>query len=272
MNKLMKLCFAGLGVFVSGMLVSCGGGGGGGGGSSSSNGNSCLNPGNFAGVYQNTFTTPDGYTHDFSAFVLDYNNTSYLFGVALLTATSNGEPQGSTTFSGTFATNPNGQCQVQLTGDVTSDIPGSPLGVGGTSTFDSSSNIDLFQTAPAQMNLSWPVPGGSAGGSLFRITTATLVPDIASGSPTVIGALQNVLSVSPPRAGISVGSTQQYAAVVSLSDGTVRNVTTHCIWSSSSPVNAAINSQAVASGVAAGSTTITARFSKLSGTAALVVN
>ena len=262
MQSILTVTRSGLAIFILSLLISCGGGSS----SSPSPAVPCLNPGNFTGVYQNTFTTPDGYSHEFLAFAFLYQNQAYLIGGDLLTVTSTGQASGSEIFSGSFTSTAANQCLAQVIGNVESDIPASPLGVGGTSTFDASSNIQLFLAAPAQMNLNWLVPGGSSGGSLYRTSSAT-VSESAGGlivAPTLL--------ITPQSQTIRAGTRQQFSASIKLSDGTVKDVTAFSIWSSNDTAVATVANGGQATGILTGSAKITATFGSLSSNALLSVN
>jgi len=77
-----------------------------------------------------------------------------------------------------------------------------------------------------------------------------------SGSTTPSPVLQSI-AVSPASPSIAVGGTQQFLATGSFSDGSTQNLTTSATWTSSNSQEAGI-SRGLATGVAAGSVTITA--------------
>ncbi|HTW48998.1 MAG TPA: Ig-like domain-containing protein [Acidobacteriaceae bacterium] len=94
-----------------------------------------------------------------------------------------------------------------------------------------------------------------------------------SGSPPRIVSAPTVTSiaVTPAPAGIVAGTTQQYTATATYDDGSTANVTASATWTSSSASVATIDSSGLATAVAAGSATITASLSGVSGTAVLTV-
>jgi len=83
--------------------------------------------------------------------------------------------------------------------------------------------------------------------------------------------LQSV-SVTPANPTIAVSATQQFTATGTYSDGSTNDLTSLVTWASSATAVATINSSGLASGVSAGSTTITATSGSVNGTTALTVN
>lgn len=81
------------------------------------------------------------------------------------------------------------------------------------------------------------------------------------------------VAVGPANPSVAVGATQQLTATANYSDGSTSNVTTSAVWSSSDPTKATIQSTGLnvglATGLGAGTSTITANFSGTSGTATL---
>jgi hypothetical protein len=86
------------------------------------------------------------------------------------------------------------------------------------------------------------------------------------GSPTLVS-----ISVTPTNPSISVGAHQQFTATGTYSDGSHQDLTNSATWTSSSPSVATISSTGLATGVAAGNTTIKAASGAVSGTTTLTV-
>jgi len=85
-----------------------------------------------------------------------------------------------------------------------------------------------------------------------------------------------MISVSPPTPSIAVSGTQPFTATGTYSDGSTKNLTNSATWTSSNTADATIQTSGqaqpgVATGVAAGSVTITAAMSGKSGTAMLTI-
>ena len=79
------------------------------------------------------------------------------------------------------------------------------------------------------------------------------------------------VSLTPVSARIGKGVTQQFSATAKYSDNTTTNVSLTAIWKVTTQGVATINSTGLATGVASGSSTITASFTGISGTASLTV-
>ena len=86
------------------------------------------------------------------------------------------------------------------------------------------------------------------------------------GSPVLVS-----VSVTPTNPSISVGAHQQFTATGTYSDGSHQDLTNSATWTSSSPSIATISSTGLATGVAAGSTTIKAASGSINGTTSLTV-
>jgi uncharacterized protein YjdB len=102
--------------------------------------------------------------------------------------------------------------------------------------------------------------GGTAGTTIITATFdgvtsngATLTVTAAPEPPT----LESIL-VSPVTAEITVGETQQYTATAQYSDNSETDVTDQALWDSSNELIATIDDYGQASGIAAGTATITA--------------
>lgn len=79
------------------------------------------------------------------------------------------------------------------------------------------------------------------------------------------------ISVTPTNPGIPVGATQQFKAFGTYSDATTNEITTQVIWASSNPSSSTINSSGIATGLAVGTSGITAALGSISGSALLAV-
>lgn len=90
-------------------------------------------------------------------------------------------------------------------------------------------------------------------------------------APTSPGPSLTSIGVFPANATVSVGATQQYAALGTYSDGTTRDVTGQVAWASASPAVASVNTSGLASGLAAGTTSLSAAAGSIVGTGTLTV-
>lgn len=93
-----------------------------------------------------------------------------------------------------------------------------------------------------------------------------------TGSPLNVTAFHNLLSiaVTPATATIRPGGTQQYTATGTFSDGTTHNISSLVTWHSSDTTVATISATGLATGVAPGTTNITATFVSVTSNAAVL--
>ena len=102
--------------------------------------------------------------------------------------------------------------------------------------------------------------------------TAAIGPVTGSTNLTVSTATISSIAVAPANPVIAAGTTQDFQAVASLSDGTTQDVTTSVTWTSEETSTATIiENTGVASGVAKGQSRITATLGEKSGAAVLTV-
>jgi trimeric autotransporter adhesin len=100
--------------------------------------------------------------------------------------------------------------------------------------------------------------------------TATLGAVSATAAVTVTNASLTSITLSPPHANVTLGSSQQFAAAGNFSDGSTQTLL-GVTWSSSNPTFAVVNSLGLATGTSPGTTTITAALNGISGTTNLTV-
>jgi hypothetical protein len=135
-------------------------------------------------------------------------------------------------------------------------------------------------------NLTSAVTWSSTSTSVVTITTGGLATGVATGSTTIQAASGSIngstdltvtppvlvsIAVTPANASIGTGVTQQYTATGHYSDGGTLNLTSSVSWSSTSMSVATITSAGLATGVAAGSTTIQASLDLINGSTGLTV-
>lgn len=101
--------------------------------------------------------------------------------------------------------------------------------------------------------------------------TALFAGVSSSSSLSVTTATLNSIAVTPPSASILAGQTQQFTANGSFSDGSNLDLTGQVNWTSSNPGAATIISSGVATGVSAGSSTITGELDGVQDSAVLTV-
>ena len=101
--------------------------------------------------------------------------------------------------------------------------------------------------------------------------TATSGAIGSSATLTVTPAVLTALSVTPPTASIAAGSTQQFTATGTYSNGSTQNLTRSVGWISSATTVAKVSAGGLATGLAQGSTTISAKSGAITGSALLTV-
>src|SRR5207302_1782741 len=201
--------------------------------------------------------------------------TSIGIGTATITTTS-GTVSGGTALSVTVAA---------LTSVVvTPAIPSIPLGTSqqftATGTFTDKTTQDLTSTAQwsssqaavATIDNSGVATGGSTGITTISVTSGSIT---GTTTLTVTAAVLNAITVNPTVASIPLGTTQQFTASGSFSDGSTQDVTGTVHWSSSDGTVATVSitagSQGLASTLASGAVTITAASGSVSGSGNLTV-
>jgi hypothetical protein len=104
---------------------------------------------------------------------------------------------------------------------------------------------------------------------------ATLDGHTGLASLTVLDAALDSIAVTPATPSVPAGLTQAFTATGTFSDRTLRDLTGQVTWASSAPsvaqISNATGSRGVATGVASGTATITAKLGQVSGTATLTV-
>ena len=105
--------------------------------------------------------------------------------------------------------------------------------------------------------------------------SATLTGVTSSTSLTVTTAVLTSIAVAPATASVVPGGKQQFTATGTFSDGTTQSLTSTATWTSGDTAIASVSNAAAtrgqATGVAVGSTTITATSGTVSGNATIVV-
>lgn len=145
-----------------------------------------------------------------------------------------------------------------------------------TATYNDGSTSDVSSTASwtsstpaiAAVNKSGLATAVSSGSTVVMATLSGLK---ATANLTVLPKTVTAVAVSPTTITIAAGIAQQFTATATYNDGSTANVTSSVLWISSTPTVASINSTGLATGIATGSTTITASLSGFSGSAALTV-
>ncbi|HVN10696.1 MAG TPA: Ig-like domain-containing protein, partial [Kineosporiaceae bacterium] len=143
------------------------------------------------------------------------------------------------TYSDSSTQDLSGQVQWSSSDTAKASISGSGLATG---------------VAPGPTTVSAAI-AGKGGSTLLLVTPALLVS----------------VSVTPASPPLPVGLTQQFTATGTYSDGTTQDLTGQVAWTSSDTTKASISGSGLATGVAAGPTTISATTSGHTGTAMLTI-
>ncbi len=121
-----------------------------------------------------------------------------------------------------------------------------------------------------------PTTGGVLNGTM-TITDNSLNSGVASQQVQLAGVgyappTLASISVVPTNTSILVGGSQQFTATGQYSDGSTQDLSSIASWTSSNVNIASVGSSGSASGIAAGSTTISASFDSVTGSTSLTVN
>jgi len=143
---------------------------------------------------------------------------------------------------------------------------------GTTQVLTSSLTWTSSNSAVATIDNSGVATGGSTGTTTISVTSGSIT---GTTTLTVTAAVLNAITVSPTAASIPLGTTQQFTASGSFSDGSTQDVTGTVHWSSSdgtvATVSNTVGSQGLASTLASGAVTITAASGSVSGSGNLTV-
>jgi trimeric autotransporter adhesin len=146
-------------------------------------------------------------------------------------------------------------------------------------------------TDNSTQNLTSSVTWGSSGVGVASINTIGVAIGVSAGTTSISATLGSIngatnltvtttalvsITVNPPSASISLGTTQAFTAAGTFSDGSSQDVTATAYWTSSNgavaTVSDAAGTQGHASSVSAGTATITATSGAVNGNATVTVN
>jgi len=205
--------------------------------------------------------------------------TSVGTGTTTISATS-GSVSGSTTLTVTTAT----LQSISVTPSNPSVANGTAQQFTATGHFSDNTTQDLTSSVTWSSSKTSVATISNTSGSQGLATsvgTGTTTISATSGSVsgsttlTVTGATLQSITVAPPNPSIPVGTTQQFTATGHYSDGNTQDLTTSVGWNSSDTTVAMISNsngaQGLATGLKAGTVTITALLDTVSGTADLTV-
>ena len=160
--------------------------------------------------------------------------------------------------------------------------PANPsVAAGGTQQFTATGTYSDGSTQNLTSSVTW----SSSSTAVATISGAGLASGVAVGSTTIEAVSGSVsgstgltvtptlvsIAVTPANTSIATGSVLQFTATGTYSNGSTQNLTGSVTWSSSSTAAATISSAGLATGVAAGNTTIQATSGSISGSTGLTV-
>jgi hypothetical protein len=158
---------------------------------------------------------------------------------------------------------------------------GSVLAVNTTQQF-TATGIFSNGSSSALSNVTW---SSSSNTSTINATTGS-AKAIAAGEATITATAQGVsgsgalfvgakalasVSLTPANATIAAGTTQQFRLVGTFTDATTQDLTSSATWTSGTPATGVVSSLGLATGLAAGTSSIGATFQGFSGTSSLTV-
>jgi hypothetical protein len=193
-------------------------------------------------------------------------STSLLVAVTVgLAACSSSGGNGSPTLSSIQVTPANDQIPVGITQQFTAKGAYSD----GT-TGDLTAQVTWASATTAAASIS-PAGLATPGQPGSTVISATLGAVVGSTSLSVTAATLKSITLAPTNPSIAAGTTQQFAALGHFSNGDAHDVTQQATWTSGKPAAATIGPSGLAAGVAAGTTTISASLSGVTGTTILSV-
>ncbi|HEY1810147.1 MAG TPA: Ig-like domain-containing protein [Acidobacteriaceae bacterium] len=161
----------------------------------------------------------------------------------------------------------------------------STVNAGATQQFTATATYGDGSTKNVTSTVTW----SSSATAVATINASGLATAVAQGSSTITAALSGVsgkatltvptaapptlasIAVTPANSSFAVGATQQFTATATYSDSSTKNITSSVTWKSSNMAAVTINASGLATGVAAGSSTITASSGAISGSALATV-
>jgi Domain of unknown function (DUF4082)/Bacterial Ig-like domain (group 2)/Bacterial Ig domain len=148
---------------------------------------------------------------------------------------------------------------LSISGTITPSTTGSGAtltltGAASSTTTASGSGAYSFQNL---LNGSYTITPSKVG-VIFSPSSQTMLLSGNNGTANFTAATLQSIAVTPASPTIQAGSTKQFAATGTYSDGSTQDVTTQVTWSSSNTGVASVNSSGLATGIAGGNSTIIA--------------
>ncbi len=128
------------------------------------------------------------------------------------------------------------------------------------STQDLSTQVVWSSSNAAVLTINQSGLASSAATGTAQITASFNGVSSSSGTVQITPATLSSLAISPTTAQIAKGTTQQFTATGTYTDGSTRDLSSQVTWTSSNGTVASINASGLATGTAVGSAQITAAF------------
>lgn len=154
------------------------------------------------------------------------------------------------------------------------------LAIGAAQQFAATGTYNDGSTGNLTTSASWK----SSTPAVATINSSGLATGVASGRTTITASLGGFssaaalavaivtsIAVSPANPTIAVDAAQQLTATATYSNGSTGNITSSATWTSSAPAVAFVDAAGLAGGVLAGSSTITASYGGVNGSASLTI-
>ncbi len=146
---------------------------------------------------------------------------------------------------------------VTITNTSTKTVSGISISVSGDFSEKTTCRASLKAGASCQASLTFaPSAGGLRSGNLTVAYTGQSAPAVAS--LTGMGFALTSISIAPQTASIPVGAGRPFHAIAAFSDGSAQDITASAAWSSSDTTKVIVSNGGMATGVAVGSTQVTA--------------
>ena len=241
-----------------------------------------------AQAFQATGTYTDGSTQDLTTTVTWSTTDSAIATInsqgsatsVAVGGTSVSAVSGSISGSTTLTVTPAALVSIAVTPAIPSIPSGTTLQFAATGTFTDGTTQDVTQSvqwtsdtpsvaaisnAASQIGLATSVSTGTA--------TITATSASISGSTTlnVTAAVLVSIAVTPANLSIALGTTQQFTATGTFTDGSTQDLTSTATWSSDAPLTAGINNAGLATSLTEGTANISATSGNIAGSAALTV-
>jgi uncharacterized protein YjdB len=233
-----------------------------------------------------TGTYSDGSTQNLTTTANWSSSNTSIATVGLHTGLAKGVTAGNATITATSG-KVSGSAALTVTAAVLTSITVKPATVsvaaGKTQQFTATGNYNNGTTQTLTNTATWT----SSATSVATVSSGGLATSVAQGSATitassgtisgsatltVTAAVLTSIAVTPSPASVATGSTLQFTATGTYSNGTTQNLTTTASWTSSNTSVATVKLHTgLATGVASGTATITASSGTIHGTATLTV-